>query len=513
MNLAELLARTARGDGTLPAVRQGAELWCDYATLAARTARLAAALGARLGLARGDRVALVMGNHPAYTEVLLACWWAGLAAVPVNAKLHPKEIAYILAQSGARALFVTPDLAQSAGQAAEGQAALQAVIDVDSADYRRLLEADPAAIAPAGDGELAWLFYTSGTTGRPKGAMLTHRVLRAMTLAYFADVDAVRPGDTILHAAPMSHGSGIYILPHLAAGAAQAIPESGGFDPAEIFGLLPQLPGTAMFAAPTMVRRLIAAPGIAEADTRNLKTIVYGGGPMYVADLKLGLQTLGQTFVQIYGQGESPMTITCLPRHDHANTAHPNYAARLASVGRPHTGVEVAIADPDGRPLPPGETGEVTVRGDVVMAGYWDDPEATAKTLRGGWLFTGDMGALDADGYLTLKDRSKDVIITGGTNVYPREVEEVLLRHPAVAEVSVVGEAHPDWGEQVVAFVVPEADRSAEATPAALEALCLAEIARFKRPKRYLFLEALPKNAYGKVLKTELRRHLSQAAG
>jgi long-chain acyl-CoA synthetase len=513
MNLAGLLARTAHGDGTLPAVTLGAARWCDYATLAARTARLAGGLRGRLGLSRGDRVALLMANHPSYTEALFACWWAGLAAVPVNAKLHAKEVGYILEHSGARALLITPNLVDTANGAAEGQAALEAVIDVDGADYARLLAGDPVPPEPADDGELAWLFYTSGTTGRPKGAMLTHRVLRAMTLAYFADVDAVRAGDTILHAAPMSHGSGIYILPHVAAGAAQAIPESGGFDPAEIFGLLPHLPGTALFAAPTMVRRLIAAPEAAGADTRNLKTIVYGGGPMYVADLKQGLETLGQKFVQIYGQGESPMTITCLPRHDHANTAHPNYAARLASVGRAQTGVEVAIANPEGRPLPPGETGEVTVRGDVVMAGYWNDPEATAKTLRAGWLFTGDMGALDDDGYLTLKDRSKDVIITGGTNVYPREVEEVLLRHPAVAEVSVVGEQHADWGEQVVAFVVPEPGRAEEATPDALEQLCLSEIARFKRPKRWIFLEALPKNAYGKVLKTDLRQRLSDQAG
>jgi len=509
MNLAALLARAGKAHAELPAVALGARTVASYGELARRTAVLAGALRDRLGLTAGDRVALAMANHPAYVEILYACWHAGLAAVPMNAKLHEKEFRYILESSGARAAFVTDKLATPIARAADGLAELREVIDVDGPDYARLLRGDPAPLAEVSPDDLAWLFYTSGTTGRPKGAMLTHRVLQAMTLGYFADVDAIRPGEAIVHAAPMSHGSGLYILPHVAGMARQVVPESGGFDPAEIFELLPHHPGSAMFFAPTMVKRLVEHPRAGAADTRNLKTIVYGGGPMYVADLKRAIDRFGQVFVQIYGQGESPMTITCLPRFDHMDSGHPRYEQRLASVGRAHAVCEVMVADSEDRPLPPGETGEILVRGDPVMPGYWQNPEATEKTLRGGWLHTGDVGVLDADGYLTLKDRSKDVIISGGANIYPREVEEVLLRHPAVAEVSVVGKPHPEWGEMVVAFVVPRPERGAEATPEALEALCLAEIARFKRPREWIFLDALPKNNYGKVLKTELRARLA----
>jgi long-chain acyl-CoA synthetase len=259
-----------------------------------------------------------------------------------------------------------------------------------------------------------------------------------------------------------------------------------------------------------MIKRLVEMPGAAETDVRNLRTIVYGGGPMYLADCKQALQVLGPRLAQIYGQGESPMTITALAGYWHTQTGHPRYDQRLASVGIAHSVVEVRVADENDRPLPAGETGEVLVRGETVMKGYWRDQAASQAALRNGWLHTGDVGALDHEGFLTLKDRSKDLIISGGSNIYPREVEEVLLRHEAVLEVSVVGAAHPEWGEEVVAFVV--AKPGAEVQAGELDAVCLEHIARFKRPKRYLFVDALPKNNYGKVLKTALRERLRQGA-
>jgi long-chain acyl-CoA synthetase len=225
---------------------------------------------------------------------------------------------------------------------------------------------------------------------------------------------------------------------------------------------------------------------------------------MYVADCKTAMHTFGCKLAQIYGQGESPMTITAMGKALHADSAHPRYEQRLASVGRFFAGIEVRVVDAEDSPLPTGEIGEVLVRGATVMAGYLNQPEASAQTLRGGWLHTGDVGFFDEEGFLTLRDRSKDVIISGGSNIYPREVEEVLLRHPAVAEASVVGAPDAEWGEVVEAFVVPRLGAIIE--PAELDALCLDHIARFKRPKRYVFLDALPKNATGKVLKTELRR-------
>jgi long-chain acyl-CoA synthetase len=230
---------------------------------------------------------------------------------------------------------------------------------------------------------------------------------------------------------------------------------------------------------------------------------------MYLADLDQAHATFGHRLAQIYGQGESPMCITALDKARHAERAHPRYRERLASVGTAQLAVEVMVADADDRPLPPGERGEVLVRGGSVMQGYWRDPAATAAALKGGWLHTGDVGVIDAEGFLTLRDRSKDLIISGGANIYPREIEEVLLQHPGVAEVAVVGRADPEWGEVAVAFVVPAEGQ--EVAAADLDAHCLAQIARFKRPKDYRFVAALPANNYGKVLKTELRAWLEQS--
>jgi long-chain acyl-CoA synthetase len=508
MNIANLLARAACAHGERPAIVVGTEVVATYETLGRRAAAIATGLRENLNLQPGDRVALIMRNCAAYVEALFACWYGGFVAVPVNAKLHPREIAFILDHCGARACFVTDDVAGDVAPLRHDLAGLDAIVVVEDGEYSRLASCPPGPMATRAAEACAWLFYTSGTTGRPKGAMLSHRNLLAMTTSYFVDVDGIAPEDCILHPAPMSHGSGMYILPHVAAGAKHVIPASGGCEPDEVFALIEAHPGASFFAAPTIVRRLIDSPSAATADTTNLKTIVYGGGPMYVEDCKRAMAVLGNKLVQIYGQGESPMTITALSRARHAEAAHPRYEQRLASVGAPHTVVEVAVADADDRLLPAGEAGEVLVRGETVMTGYWRDPQATADALRGGWLHTGDVGVFDADGFLTLKDRSKDLIISGGSNIYPREVEEVLLRDPRIAEVSVIGETDPDWGEIVVAFVV--AKHRAAIDQAMLDALCLEHLARFKRPKRYLFVDSLPKNNYGKVLKTELRRRLTE---
>ena len=370
MNIANLLVRSGRAFADRPAVAVGGRIVMRYGELAARVAALAGGLRNRLGLACGDRVAVLMANRPAYLEVILACWHGGLVAVPINAKLHAEEVAYILQHSGARVCFAAASLAEVAGSLQPRLPDLKFVIAADDAEYAELFHGDPLAMAFRPADAPAWLFYTSGTTGRPKGAMLSHRNLLAMTCSYFIDVDAIGPGDCILHPAPLSHGSGMYVLPHLAAAAMQVVPESGGFDPEEIFSLIAHHPGAAFFAAPTMVRRLTLHPAAGSRPTGNLKTIVYGGGPMYAEDCKQSLETFGDKLVQIYGQGESPMTITALSRAHHADRRHPRYAERLSSVGVAHTVVEVAVADADDRALPAGETGEVLVRGETVMAGY-----------------------------------------------------------------------------------------------------------------------------------------------
>jgi long-chain acyl-CoA synthetase len=304
--------------------------------------------------------------------------------------------------------------------------------------------------------------------------------------------------------APMSHGAGIYSPIHVARGARHITPASGGFDEIELLDTAEAQGPLQMFMAPTMVRRFTDIAKAAGRRGEGIKTIVYGGGPMYLADIEEAVDWFGPRFVQIYGQGECPMAITALSRAEVADRKHPRWRERLASVGRAQSVVEVRIGDEAGQPLPPGEVGEIMVRGTPVMPGYWNNPDATTKTLVDGWLMTGDMGFLDEDGYLTMRDRSKDVIISGGTNIYPREVEEALLTHPDVHEVSVVGRPSAEWGEDVVAFVVLA--KGVALNESALDAHCLENIARFKRPKAYTVLSELPKNNYGKVLKTELRK-------
>lgn len=508
MNLARLLSRAAGVFPDAPAVSHGPIRHATYAQLARRSAELARTLRARLALAPGDRVALLMRNCPQYMETLWGAWWGGLATVPINAKLHPREAQYILENSAARVCFVTPDLAPGLAPLAESLPELRHLVEVGSAEYQALFGGDPAPVHDGTSDDLAWLFYTSGTTGRPKGVMLSHRNMMAATWCYFADVDTIAPGDSIVHAAPLSHGSGMYGIPHVAQAAHQVIPESGAFEPGEIFSLAAHHGRVAMFAAPTMVKRMVDHVRAAHPSLEGLKTVIYGGGPMYLADIQDALAVMGQRFAQIYGQGETPMTITALAKHHFGATSHPRYAHRLASVGVAQSAVEVVVAGPDDRPVAPGEPGEVLVRGDSVMKGYWRNPEATAAALCGGWLHTGDIGSLDPDGFLTLMDRSKDMIISGGSNIYPREVEEVLLMHPGVEEASVVGRPHAEWGEEVVAFVVRTPGSAIAA--AELDALCLDHIARFKRPKQYRFVDRLPKNNYGKVLKTELRAWLDE---
>lgn len=506
MNVAEWLARAGRVMPERPALYQGTRLVADYATFAARVRRRAFHLRSVEGLKPGARVAIFTENCPDYLELLYAGWHAGLAMVPVNYKLHVCETAFIARDSGADLMLVADpgdtDLAAALREA--GSATRLAGLDLGvTADD------DHAEPAPRERDDLAWLFYTSGTTGKPKGVMITHGNLMAMTLSYFCDVDEVRPEDAALYAAPMSHGAGIYNFMHVIRGAGHVVPDSGGFEPAEILALGRAFGSLHLFAAPTMVRRLVERAKAESVTGEGLRTIVYGGGPMYVADIEEAVAVMGPRFVQIYGQGECPMTITALPRHLVADRSHPSWRERLGSVGTPHSCVEVRIAGPDGTTLGPGEDGEILVRGTPVMAGYWNNPEATAKTLAGGWLHTGDVGRLSPDGFLTLTDRSKDVIISGGSNIYPREVEEVLLTHPAVREVSVIGAPDPDWGEVVVAYVVADPDVSISD----LDAHCLAALARFKRPKAWHFVTELPKNAYGKVLKTDLRQRHAATKG
>lgn len=504
MNIANWLSSSAKRHPQNAALMRGTEVVATYDQFARRAAEIGQRLSHQHGLAAGDRVALFMANSTEYLECLYAAWWIGGVVVPINAKLHAREAAWIVVDSGAKLVFVDKDHVEDL------RAEIGLVAQIVSIEDQRfklpLASGDLSWPGERQSSDLAWLFYTSGTTGRPKGAMLTHGNLVAMSLAYCTDVDAVDEGDTALYAAPLSHGAGLYNFIHVRKAAKHCVPLSGGFDAEEILSIAKQVGSASMFAAPTMVRRLVESVEASKSQGEGLKTVVYGGGPMYQADIECAISALGDRFVQIYGQGESPMTITALSRADHKLSKDPRERARLASVGRAHSPVDVRVVDSAGRTLAPGQDGEIVVSGPTVMAGYWNNAEASASAVRNGWLHTGDIGRLDAEGYLTLTDRSKDVIISGGSNVYPREVEEILLTHPSVSEVAVVGQEDAEWGEAVVAFVVAKPD--CLPNDQALDVHCLSGLARFKRPKRYVWLGSLPKNNYGKVLKTELRKLL-----
>ena len=299
MNIAQHLVRAGRIDGGRPAVARGAHVVLSYDALAERVSRLAGGLVNQLGLRGGERVGLILKNCIEYPELLHACWHAGLVAVPINAKLHANEFAFIIENAGAKVCFATPNIANDVDRASNDTTR---VIEVGSVEYRKLTHAQPAGLRVCGPDIPAWLFYTSGTTGRPKGATLTHRNLLTMMLRYCTDVDPGSPWGAMLHAAPMSHGSGLYGLAHTMLASCHVIPESGRFEPGEIFDCISTWPNVSFFAAPSMVKRLLDHS--LETDTTNLKTLLYGGGPMYVEDSLLAIERFGPKLSQLYGQGE-----------------------------------------------------------------------------------------------------------------------------------------------------------------------------------------------------------------
>lgn len=488
MNLFALLDQASSRFGDRGAVYRGEHQLLTWSQLRDRALRLAGSLRV---VGPGARVAVASENRAEIVELMFGVWAAECVYLPINYKLHPREMQQILDDAGAALVFASPRIA-----AELSPVTTVPLVVIDDSAYRSRLGCEPAPVPCTDPAELAWLFYTSGTTGRSKGAMLSHRNMVAMTVAHLADFDSPDENCSLVHGAPMSHGSGLYIPPYVLRGARQVIPASGAFEPNEFLDLCEQHPGCSAFLAPTMVQRLVQTGRPCPAD---LRTVVYGGGPMYVDSLKKAMAAFGPIFTQLYGQGEAPMTITGLRRADHLVADD----AILGSVGYARSGVDVAVLRDDGNPAEVGEIGEIVCRGDVVMSGYWRNPEATAATLQNGWLHTGDVGSFDERGFLTLRDRSKDVVISGGSNIYPREVEEALLEHPRVMEAGVVGARDEEWGEVVVAFVVGDVE------PADLDTHLLDRIARFKRPKRYEIIDELPKNSYGKVLKRELRERLS----
>jgi acyl-CoA synthetase (AMP-forming)/AMP-acid ligase II len=494
VNVAGHLDVASRREPSRTALVYG-EATVSYAELRERVGRIAGALTAR-GLRPGDRVALLQWNGPALLETLLAAIYGGFTAVPLNARSTPHEVRQIVDDAEPAVIVHAPEYTEHV----DGLSLLRVSTEGGLDDLRA---GAPQPLTDVAADGVAWLFYTSGTTGGPKGAMLTHRNLEAMVAAYIADIRRPASEHVVVHAAPLTHGSGLYALPALAGGATQAITTSRSFEPAELLDTIERIRATDIaFLTPTMIRWLLEEQERRPRDLASLEHVVYGGAPMYRDDLLASLATFGPVFSQIYGQAEAPVTISRLTRAEHvqALAERPEW---LTSAGRPYSSVEVAVDAGDG-PVPRGE-GEILARGDVVMRGYWRNEEATAEALRGGWLHSGDLGSIDEEGMLYLLDRSKDMIISGGANIYPREIEEVLLEHPAVRQVAVVGAPDEEWGERVVAVVSLHPGAVQPAVEADLDALCREKLAGYKRPRRYDWLPELPTSSYGKVLKRELR--------
>lgn len=509
MNVSHWLYQTALTHSDNPAIRFGTDIHATYADFARRSAGMGEYLVKALNVERGDRVALFVHNCPEYLEVLHAVLWIGAIIVPINHKLHPREAAYICKNADAKIVITETGALFADNWALPNGCKELCLSDPSFANAAREPRELCAPVAVDAD-DVAWLFYTSGTTGQPKGVMATHRNLVAMSLAYAIDVNTASSQDNSLYAAPLSHGAGLYHFPIIRVAGCHVVPKSQGFDPKEITGLARDLGNLVFFAAPTMIKRLVSYAAQTGYDGSGINTIIYGGGPMYLADINEAQAQFGPRFVGIYGQGESPMTITVLPRDVVADTAHSRADSRRGSVGFAQANVQVRVVDDMMHGLPSGEVGEVVVMGDPVMKGYWRNEEATKETIVNRWLRTGDLGSMDQDGFLTLTDRSKDVIISGGTNIYPREVEETLLAHDTVFEVSVIGMPNTEWGEEVVAFIVMRP--STLCNTEELDTWCRGRMASFKKPKRYYFVDDLPKNSYGKVLKTKLRERAARLA-
>ncbi len=513
MNLARLLANAATTYPDQVSFIFGGQTR-TYAESLSRSDAVASALTA-LGVDAGDRVALYQGNSPEYLEIMFAVWKIGAVVVPLNATFTVDELVWHLDDSGAVVIFVDAECASRMAAARPQTPQLRAVVGVGScpdADYTldALVSQSRGVIAapyPVEPGDLAWLAYTSGTTGRPKGAMLSHGALLFQVLSTLADVERLDRGDVGMHAAPLSHGAGHNALVMTTKACTQVIHQRAGFDPVLFLQQVQNHHVSAMFLVPTQIKLLVDHPDVHRYDLSSLRWVMYGGSPMYRADQKAALQTLGPVLVQIFGQTESPMSGTVLSAAEHSLADEP----RSLSVGRVRNGLELRIVDEHGAPVAAGQAGEICLRGATLMTGYWNRPDATAETLRDGWLHTGDVGLLDERGYLYIQDRLKDMVISGGLNVYPREIEDVLLTHPGVDEVCVIGIPDTKWGEAVHAVVVPVFGYDLDERE--LIEFAGGHLAPYKKPKAVEFVDSLPKTAYGKVAKREVRSRYWAAVG
>ena len=507
MNLSHLLRQNARRLGGEIGFVHGARQW-RWAEMDRRVDALAAGLAAR-GVAKGDRVLVQSRNCNAMFETMFACFRLGAVYVPTNFRQMPDEVGFLAQASGATAMVCGAEFPEHAAAAGPG---VRLVVCIGEAAFGEPFEAVVAAhsgeappVADVEHDDPCWFFFTSGTTGRPKASVLTHGQMAFVINNHIADLmPGLNHRDASLVLAPLSHGAGVHQLVQVARGVKTILLRNERFDAAEAWSLVQEWGVTNMFTVPTIVKLLVEHPSVDRFDHGTLRHVIYAGAPMYREDQKHALRKLGPVLVQYFGLGEVTGNITVLPRELHDPEDGPG--ARVGTAGYERTGIQVSIQDDAGRELEPGETGEICVCGVAVFAGYYDNPEANAKAFRNGWFRTGDLGHVDAEGFLFITGRASDMYISGGSNVYPREIEEKLLRHEGVAEVAILGVPDRQWGEVGVAVCVRRAGAAVD--EAALLLWLEGQVTRYKMPRRVVFWDELPKSAYGKITKKMVRAEL-----
>jgi fatty-acyl-CoA synthase len=510
MNLAHFLRQTAKRYPNEIGFVWGAQSW-TWADLDRRADAMALALAAR-GIGKGDRVLLQSKNCNQMFESMFACFRLGAVWVPTNFRLTADEVAYLAKASGAVAMICGadfPDHAQAAQQAASGIGTMISIGQADfGEDYDALVAAHVGQSAPEAAAERddpCWFFFTSGTTGRPKAAVLTHGQMGFVITNHLCDLmPATTQRDASLVVAPLSHGAGIHQLAQVARGAKTVLLGADKFDAAEAWRLVEEWRVSNMFTVPTILKMLAEHPAVDRYDHSSLRYVIYAGAPMYREDQKRALYKLGKVLVQYFGLGEVTGNITVLPADLHEPDDGPD--VKIGTCGYARTGMQISIQDDAGRELPAGETGEICVCGPAVFAGYYDNPDANAKAFRDGWFRTGDLGHMDAEGFLYITGRASDMYISGGSNVYPRETEEKVLTHPAVAEIAIVGVPDAMWGEVGIAVCVLHP--GAVLDEKELLAWLAPKVARYKLPRRVFFWDELPRSGYGKITKKLIRAEL-----
>ena len=512
MNLAHFLTQAARRDPSAVGFVWGERQW-TWAQLEARVDAMAHALVTRFGVKKGDRVLVQSSNNNQMFESMFACFRVGAVWVPTNFRQSPDEVAFLAQASGARGMICHQAFPAHAVACREA-AALDFIISIGASeigpDYDAIVEShlDSRVQSQSVDrDDPCWFFFTSGTTGRPKAAVLTHGQMAFVITNHLCDLmPGTGPSDASIVVAPLSHGAGVHQLVQVAHGVKTILPASEKLDVSGIWQLVEHWKVSNLFTVPTILKMLVEDPAVDRFDHTSLRYVIYAGAPMYRTDQKKALAKLGPVLVQYFGLGEVTGNITVLPPDLH--TAQDGPEARIGTCGYDRTGMEVQIQDEAGHEVEAGVTGEICVIGPAVFAGYYNNPEANAKAFRNGWFRTGDLGHRDENGFVYITGRASDMYISGGSNIYPREIEEKILMHPDISEAAVLGIPDPVWGEVGIAVCVahPGADPGA----IDLKAFLQEKIARYKLPKTVVFWDAMPKSAYGKITKKMIREELER---